>query len=88
MHFVFRLIFIIFLVDSATVRHQFQDDHPFTTDDDSVNSDEKNKDKFMLIPSIAYEMNDKPGTFTCILNGWYYEPLTPGEFLCDKKKNR
>ncbi len=78
MYFMFCLIFIIFVDDSATVRHQFQDDHPFIKDDDNLKSNQKNKDKFMLIPSIAYEMENKPNTFTCILNGWYYEPLNPG----------
>ncbi len=72
---MFRLIFLIFVVDSVAVRHQFQDDHPFIKDD------KKTKDKFMLIPSIGYEINDEPGKFILILNGWYYEPLDSSRFF-------
>jgi hypothetical protein len=80
MYSLFGLIFILYVVDSVTIRHQFQDNHPFTIDDAKVQSEGKNPDKFMLIPSIGYEINDKPGKFTLILNGWYYEPLDSGKF--------
>jgi hypothetical protein len=85
---MFCFIFLIFVVDCTHVRHQFEDDHPFITDDDdSVKNDEKNHDKFMLIPSIGYEMMDKSGKFLLILNGWYYEPLNPSRFSRLEIKN-
>ncbi len=70
MYFMFCLIFLIIVVDTVTIRHQFDDDHPFVTD-----TKDKKHHKFMLIPSIGFEMDDKPNQFTLILNGWYYEPL-------------
>jgi hypothetical protein len=77
---MFCLIFLTFVVNSVSIRHQFEDEHPFITDDDEAESNKKNHDKFMLIPSIGYEMNNKPGKFTLILNGWYYEPLASSRF--------
>jgi hypothetical protein len=77
---MFGLIFLIFVIDSVIIRHQFEDEHPFITDDD-VKSDEKSQDKFMLIPSIGYQINDKPGKFTLILNGWYYERLNSSRYF-------
>jgi len=74
MYSIFCLIFLIFVVDTV----KFEDEHPFITDDDNVKNHE---DKFMLIPSIGYEMNDKSGKFTLILNGWYYERLNSSRFL-------
>jgi hypothetical protein len=85
MYYMFCLIFILFVDDGVAVIHQFEDDHPFVKDDESVNNDEKNQDKFMLIPSIGYEMNNQPGKFTLILNGWFYEPMASGDLLKHKK---
>ncbi|UJR21916.1 hypothetical protein I4U23_024986 [Adineta vaga] len=59
---------MFFIDDSVTVRHQFEDNHPFISDAKVS----KNKDKFMLIPSIGFENDNQ---FTMIMNGWYYEPL-------------
>lgn len=70
----FGFIFFIFAVDSIRLRRQLEDEHRFTSDDDD---DEK---KFMLIPSIGYEINDNPGKFNLILNGWYYKPLSSSRF--------
>jgi len=78
---MFCLFFLIFVVDTVIIKDQFEDEHPFITDDDNIKNDDKIKDKFMLIPSIGYEMNDKSGKFTLILNGWYYERLNSSRFL-------
>ncbi|CAF4066318.1 unnamed protein product [Adineta steineri] len=77
MYFMFCLVVIIFVVDSITVKHQFKDHHPFTIDNNTLKSNGKSLDKFMLIPSIGYESNNEPDMFTIIVNGWYYEPLNP-----------
>jgi len=71
---MFYLIFFIFVVNSVTIRQQTEDEHPFIIDD------ENKSDKFMLIPSIGYEINDQPGEFNLILNGWYYKPLNLSRF--------
>lgn len=72
---MFCLIFLIFVFDQCVIRtHQIDDEQPFITDDNKV------IDKFMLIPSIGYELNDKPGKFNLIINGWYYEPLNSSRF--------
>ncbi|CAF4222526.1 unnamed protein product, partial [Rotaria sordida] len=60
------------------ISHLFQDKNPFTTNKNDTDSSGNPKKKFMLIPSIGYEMNDKPGKFTFILNGWYYKPVDSG----------
>ncbi|CAF0960752.1 unnamed protein product [Rotaria sordida] len=78
MYCILRLIFIIFFVDSIKISHLFQDKNPFTTNKNDTDSSGNPKKKFMLIPSIGYEMNDKPGKFTFILNGWYYKPVDSG----------
>ncbi|CAF1380202.1 unnamed protein product [Rotaria magnacalcarata] len=49
--------------------HIFQDNNPFTTNDSKI------KEKFMLIPSIGYELDKKQGNATLAFDGWYYRSL-------------
>jgi hypothetical protein len=64
---MFGFILLITIVDIVAVRHQLDDDHPFTTDMKKIKHD-----KFMLIPSMGFQNNSQ---FILQLNGWYYEPL-------------
>ena len=88
MYSMFCLISIIFFVNSIKLQNLFQDIHPFIEDDrETVDNNKKSKDKFMLIPSIGYELHNRPGKFTLIVNGWYYEPLKPGNVLLYCRQN-
>lgn len=72
---MFYLVFLVPLLQVATngYKVKLHDEHPFFDDDDD--DTKEGNDKFMLIPSLGFESEDKPGKYSLFLSGWYHEPL-------------
>lgn len=74
MYLLFSLVFLLSVFEWTIEagKYQWNDEHPFIGD-----GAKKHNEKFMLIPSIAFESEDQPGKFILFLDGWYFQALNP-----------